>query len=469
MPRVQEVCPLRHGSHLQSRRRFLKVATLGTAVSLIESSVPFGNTACQAKETQASQANRTKYRFTTTDGKDPEISMILIYMQGGPSQWEMFNVGKNLRENSVFKTDPIPTSTDITVSPLLRRLKDQMHKFLIVQNLFHGEDGHDQAAATVFTSNPHTVNEKIDSPGVESPPFLDFARFLTYQGSEDIGYVVLHNSDPYFIVNTSGEPAKANGWDGPFRSSGCNDNETIYIPYRAGAYNFINPFPKSFSVDTLTQELLDRMESYGHRFAGPSKERYEQARKKAERMINGDFNEAFDIYKEPKKIQYNYEGGDLGIEGFSQQLLLARRLVERGARVVVVNDGDYDHHDLIEKNSKEIFPRFAKAVSALLEDLERIDKKVVVAIFGEFGRHPEVNEYGGREHWPHAFSALFTGHGIKAPKVIGEIGKDYHIKGDANKASDLPETLMRLLGIARYKEVAKNGILVPEDLSYIQL
>ena len=104
--------------------------------------------------------------------------------------------------------------------------------------------------------------------------------------------------------------------------------------------------------------------------------------------------------------------------------MLARRLVEAGARYVSLNWGGYlgfDSHDNNYPRMRSILPPFDMSLSALITDLyERgLDKDVLVVAWGEFGRTPVVNDKAGRDHWPQVQSALVIGGGLKMGQVIG--------------------------------------------------
>jgi uncharacterized protein (DUF1501 family) len=128
--------------------------------------------------------------------------------------------------------------------------------------------------------------------------------------------------------------------------------------------------------------------------------------------------EAFDLSKETKDVRAAY-----GNERFAQGVLLARRLVERGVRFVEVEYGGFDWHaDNFEQMEQKI-PVLDQALSALLTDLKAngmLDSTLVV-VATEFGRTPKIVENnGGRNHFPKAFSCLMAGGGIKGGQAYGE-------------------------------------------------
>ena len=104
-----------------------------------------------------------------------------------------------------------------------------------------------------------------------------------------------------------------------------------------------------------------------------------------------------------------------------EHFLIARRLVEAGARCVTLNFGRWDFHSNNHSELLTHLPLFDQAMSALVEDLHErgLDKDVAVVAWGEFGRTPQINAEGGRDHWPQVGCALLAGGGMKTGQVIG--------------------------------------------------
>ncbi|PYJ05588.1 MAG: DUF1501 domain-containing protein, partial [Verrucomicrobia bacterium] len=104
-----------------------------------------------------------------------------------------------------------------------------------------------------------------------------------------------------------------------------------------------------------------------------------------------------------------------------EQFLVARRLVEAGARVVTVAFGFWDYHGNNFRNARADLPLLDQGVSALVQDLYQrgLDKDVSVIVWGEFGRTPTINKDAGRDHWPRVSCALLAGGGMKTGQVIG--------------------------------------------------
>jgi uncharacterized protein (DUF1501 family) len=142
--------------------------------------------------------------------------------------------------------------------------------------------------------------------------------------------------------------------------------------------------------------------------------------------------EALDLSKEDPEVVERYGSGDPtkfmdgnGAPRVPQSLLVARRLIEAGARVVTLNYSKWDWHggpnNSIFKREAEDFPVFDQCVSALVEDLHErgLADDCTVIVWGEFGRTPQINAQAGRDHWPRVNCALMAGGGMRTGQVIG--------------------------------------------------
>ena len=104
-----------------------------------------------------------------------------------------------------------------------------------------------------------------------------------------------------------------------------------------------------------------------------------------------------------------------------ENFLIARRLVEAGARVVSLNFSRWDWHGDNFKIARNDMPMLDRAVSALVEDLSNrgLLNDVSIVVWGEFGRTPKINNTAGRDHWPQVSCALLAGGGMRTGQVIG--------------------------------------------------
>jgi hypothetical protein len=141
--------------------------------------------------------------------------------------------------------------------------------------------------------------------------------------------------------------------------------------------------------------------------------------------------EALDLSKEDVKVRDRYGDGKPykfqydGAPTANDQLLLARRLVQAGARCVTLTFGRWDSHgknfDLVRDHGTKL----DQALTALIWDLERLDllSTTTVVVWGEFGRTPKINKDAGRDHWPQVSCALLAGGGLKTGQVIGSTNR----------------------------------------------
>ena len=136
--------------------------------------------------------------------------------------------------------------------------------------------------------------------------------------------------------------------------------------------------------------------------------------------------EALDPTKEDPRVRERYGKGDAknrddGGPKLMEHFLVARRLVEAGARCVTLAFSRWDHHGDNFGALRQDLPLLDQGLSVLLEDLRQrgLDKDVSVVVWGEFGRTPHINKDGGRDHWPRVSCAMLAGGGMKHGQVIG--------------------------------------------------
>jgi hypothetical protein len=134
--------------------------------------------------------------------------------------------------------------------------------------------------------------------------------------------------------------------------------------------------------------------------------------------------EAFDLSREPQPLRERYAPLGTTAATAGQSMLLARRLVERGARFVTVRTTYAFPWDSHEKNfpaHRGNIPGYDHTVSALLEDLDArgLLETTLVMIYGEFGRTPRINQLAGRDHWPSCYTCVLAGAGVRRGVILG--------------------------------------------------
>jgi uncharacterized protein (DUF1501 family) len=165
--------------------------------------------------------------------------------------------------------------------------------------------------------------------------------------------------------------------------------------------------------------------------------------------------QAFDIEKEPAALRDTYGRGTAGA-----RMLLARRLVQAGVRLVNLTFGGWDMHTSIVAGFRGQMPEFDKAFGALLADLEATGllKETVVMVSSEFGRTPKINAQAGRDHWPKVFSVVLAGGGIKGGVIHGSSNATASEPEEkALGIEDLFTTVYHCLGIVADKELMAPG------------
>ena len=326
---------------------------------------------------------------------------IMLWLEGGPSQVDTWD--PKLTSNSSFK--PISTNVPgIQISELLPKMSRHMDKLAIIRSMHTQENNHPPATHYVITG--HRPNPAMQFPSIGSiiaremgprdqiPPYvvtdrLDQERFFkaAYAGPEYEPMFLPNPSRPDFAVPDLSLPKSV--------------SEQV-IEDRLSALKL---------VDRVYREKVQHVE-----FA--KMDRFTEAAWKM--ILSPKVRDAFDMSKEPEKLKDAY-----GRHPFGQGLLLARRLVEAGARFVTAagyKTIEWDTHADNDKGHREtLTPSLDQAFSTLLEDLEQrglLESTVIIAM-GEFGRTPHINSKRGRDHWPECWSLVLGGGGIQGGQVIG--------------------------------------------------
>ena len=169
----------------------------------------------------------------------------------------------------------------------------------------------------------------------------------------------------------------------------------------------------------------------------------------AVRMMVSDDLDAFDLSNEPATVREQY-----GDNPFGQGALLARRLTERGVAFVELSSGGFDTHLENHKTLAEKIPPVDHVVATLIEDLKRTGRldSTLVVVSTEFGRSPQIDEYGGRNHHPIAFSVMLAGGGVRGGQVFGKTDENgREVVDDVVTPWDLNTTIAMAMGLNAYE------------------
>jgi len=439
-------------SHLQqslssplSRRGFLQAGALGgTGFGL---SSLLRSEAARAAEGKAVNNDR---------------SVIILWMRGGPPHLDMWDMKPDAPAEYRGEFKPIPTNVSgIQVGEILPLSAKIMDKWSIVRSLHHHEAGHSTADHMCFTGYTHPPNF---DPAINAYPAC--------------GSVIAKEMGP----RLSGMPANVviprnlPGTGAAYLGLSHAAYETIADPATAKPGDFkVRDIDPAEGVDVRRIDdrkgLLGELDNMRRDIDGSGGMAGMDtfSRRAFEMITSGAARKAFDIDAEPAKVRERYgfmpeflarNNLECGCPAWSQRVLLARRLVEAGVRVVTVDLRWWDTHiDNFYRIKAGFAPRFDQAYTALLTDLEErgLLKNTMVIAWGEFGRTPRINKDAGRDHWPGVFSAALAGGPIKGGRTVGTSdAKGEFPKDNPKKVQDVLATMYEWLGVDMEKDYINN-------------
>jgi hypothetical protein len=382
--------------------------------------------------------------------RDRDVNCILLFLVGGPSQLDTWDMKPDAPEEIRGPFRPIATRVPgVQVSEIFPRLASMMDRVSLVRSVYH------TAAAVHDTGHQMMQTGRLFSGGTEHPPYGSVLAKV--KGSR-------HDTPPYVLLP---KPIGPTGGNLPHGHAAGYLGKT-FDPFLLNA----DPNDKGFKVpDLLPPDYVTAVRESRRRSLRSAIDGAVGAFESSAdaRLLDANFEgafkmmssprarEAFAISAEPEAVRDRY-----GRTRFGQSCLLARRLVERGVRFVTVNmfetvfnEITWDIHGSapfspIECYKNEVGPNFDNAYTALLEDLGRrgmLETTMVVAL-GEFGRTPKINPAGGRDHHPACWTVLFAGGALQGGRVVGasdEIG--YAPKDRPVTPAEIAATVYRGLGI----------------------
>ena len=365
-------------------------------------------------------------------------SVILVYLGGGLSHHDSFDLKPNAVEDIRGKYQPISTNVSgLQIGELLPKMAQTMDKVCLVRSGAHNNDHHETATNWVIS-------------GRFGSAFGDWPA---------MGAVVAHESGfpgtlpPYVAVprnpSFTWELGKSAFLGGRYESFKAGDpNEANY---RVRDVVRAEPLPEARVQ--RRQSLLSTVDNLSRSIEGNDQlSAYDQfQRRAAEMVLSGEARDAFAIEKEANELRDKY-----GRTTFGQSCLLARRLVERGVMFVTVSFGGWDHHAKIWPGLESKLPDFDRGFSSLIGDMHErgLLKETMVVMMGEFGRTPKINKDLGRDHWAPAASMLFTGAGVVPGKVIGATDKDgAQVTESPVAPADVAYTILSSLGIDPHNQL----------------
>ena len=405
-----------------SRRSFLKVGALGVG----------GLTLPQLMRAEAAS------------GKKSHKSVIMVYLSGGMAHQDTFDLKPNGPAELKGEFKPISTNvTGIQFGEHLPKLAKCADKLTVIRSLVGQRDEHSSWQSMTATTmdvakrenKPHFGSVVARMQGQTDPTvpaFVDLSPTMQHKP---------YNSPGPATLGRSAAPAKVDGDElAVMKNLAVTPDE---LKDRRALLEKMDVFRKasgqtnSISADTFHDRAFDVLTS--------------------SKLV-----EALDVTKEPDRTRERYGKGSPkhlgdGAPQWNDQLLMARRLVEAGCRVVTVAYGFWDTHGGNFKYLKNHLPLFDTGVSALVEDIyaRGLENDVTVCVWGEFGRTPKINKDAGRDHWARVNFALLSGGGMKTGQTIGSTDSA------AGEAKDEPIPYANVLAT-----VYKNLGLDPHAMVY---
>jgi hypothetical protein len=395
--------------------------------------------------------------FAADAARNPQRrrSCILLWMNGGPSQMDTFDLKPGHKNGGPFQE--IETSAPgVKISEHLPKLAKFGDRMALIRSMTTKEGDH--ARGTFLMRTGQLPMGPIDYPSIGSL----IAKELENEQSELPSFVSIA---PYRLFSPQAYGA---GFLGP-----------RYAPLIVGETNFnqqgqVN-YDQSLKVQDLDPpagvsreeaeariQLLQGMENaFLARHSGVSPKSHHTAYERAVKMMRSSAAKAFDLEDEPAEVRDAY-----GRNLFGQGCLLARRLVERGVPFIEVTLGGlnnnalgWDTHAQNFDNVRRLSEVLDPAWATLMGDLKTkglLDSTLIVWM-GEFGRTPRINQNTGRDHYPNAWSTVLAGGGIKGGQVVGKTSADgTTVEERPVSVPDFLATICLALGIDPKKQNLSN-------------
>jgi hypothetical protein len=404
-------------------------------------------------------------------------SVILIFNSGAPSHVDLWDMKPNAPDDVRGPFKPVKTNVPgIEISELMPYVAKHADKFAIVRSVYHDNVNHNPGQYNILTG----MRYPRDSVQVQQEPndFPGMGSLVSY-----LAHRKGHNSPvpPYVLLP---KPSRDQVYITPGQFGGFLGK--AHDPFVVGD----DPNRSDFRVRDLgpaagttvgrihgRRSLLKTLDNVMRAVdRNPDVRGIDEMQERVlTLMTSTQVREAFDLSQESAKLRDKY-----GRHTWGQSHLLARRLIERGARFVTTLNGEAINWDTHGENftrlRNHLVPPAQKAFAALLEDLEErgLLEETLVVWLGEFGRSPRIGKVGptfvspdGRDHWPSCFSVVMAGGGVKGGQVIGESDNiaAYPIARPV-KTEDVTATIFHAIGYDPYTEEYPSPEGRPLRISY---
>jgi hypothetical protein len=338
-------------------------------------------------------------------------AVIMVFLAGGPPHHDMVDLKPDAPAEIRGEFKPIPTNVPgLDICEHMPRLAKMMDKVAVIRTLVGARGEHAAVQCLTGYSDGESrqqggrpslgaILSKLEGPvNPDVPPFVGLSPrmgHMPWANNGDPGYLGLKHA--------------------PFTPNGADLANLSLKGISLGRFGDRKGLLKSFDAlrhDVDANGAIEGMDAF--------------TRRAFEILTSSRLVEALDVTKEDPRLRAKYGHGDMqnvddGGPCCMDHFLMARRLVEAGARCVTIGFGRWDYHGANFAQCRERLPKLDVGLSALIEDLHLrgLDKDVSVVVWGEFGRTPKINKDAGRDHWPSVACALLAGGGMRTGQVIG--------------------------------------------------
>lgn len=368
-------------------------------------------------------------------------SLIHIYLPGGMAHQETWDPKPYAPSEYRGPYKAINTNVDgLQFSENFKNLAKVADKMTVIRSMTHGEAAHERGTHNMFTGYR-------PSPAIKFPSFGSVISHEFGPRKNLPAYVCVPN-----VPNEHAGTGYLSSMYGPFAVGSDPAADTgfkvrdLTLPGGVDAARFERRRTLLEAVDSHFRnaeeaDAIDAMDSFYQRAYGL--------------ISSAEARDAFDLTKEDAKMKERYGKNPAGM-----RMLLSRRLVESGVRLVTMTYGSWDMHDKIKSGIAAQVPNFDKALATLLSDLDErgLLDSTLVMVSSEFGRTPKINKTDGRDHWPRVFSTMLAGGGIKRGYVYGS-SDSLAAEPDTNPVDvqSFAKTVYAQLGINGDKELIAPG------------
>jgi len=386
-----------------TRRNFLQIGAFGAGLTLAD-------------------VLRLRAATDPATRRTPNKAAIMIYLPGGPSHLDMWDLKPEAPSEFRGEFNPIPTNVPgvqiCEHMPLQARLFD---KLAVIRSLISVDEHSDSLVMTGYSENTNRT--------AQHPSFGSVVSKLRSGEANDV--------PPFVSLRGGGSPGTEPGYLGvahrPFTPSGPG-LENLRLAQGIDAVRLEDRKALLGQFDIIRREIdatgtMKGMDSFtGRAF---------------DMIASGTVRKALDLKNEDPKVRDRYKG--------IEQFLTARRLVEAGVGCVTLSYGGWDTHSSNFKELRRMLPNLDRGIANLVQDLHDrgMENDVVTVVWGEFGRTPKINNSdAGRDHWAPVMSALVAGGGLKMGQAIGSSSARGEVPKDRPyKVPHLLATLYQAMGI----------------------